>query len=101
MPHPRTRLRVVTPDDLPFDSALIVPILPPGREVEILTDQSQDWLGDFFAAIESHRCPGCACAIEHIVQVGAMIDALPCGHRLGIARVRDAADHFGLAIGGG
>jgi hypothetical protein len=100
MSHDRSHLRIVDPDD-PFTSAPIIPILPPGREIEILTDISHDWLDAFFDALEGHRCPECACEIEHVMQVGPAINALPCGHRLGTGWVRAVAGYFGYAVAEG
>ena len=101
MSHDRPHLRIVDPDDLPLTSAPIIPILPPGREIEILTDVSHSWVGAFFDALARHRCPECTCKIEHVMQAGPAIDALPCGHRLGTGRVRTVAGHFGYAVAEG
>ena len=101
MSRDRIHLRIITRDDRPYTPEIIVPLIPPGREIEILSDHSDDWIDNFFAAIEDHRCPECACEMERVVQVGHMIDALPCGHRLGIGKAWAFAAAYDLAVAEG
>ena len=98
MHHDRSRLRRLSRNDNPRSSQPIIPLL---QSTFRSRDELDAWTDAFYDAIETHHCPRCACVIEQVTQVGQMIDALPCGHRLGLGAATRFSAVYGIAVAEG